>query len=74
MDYNALMIARIEHKQMVESLRPVPEYGEHIAVKQPRWLSRQAGRLLAALKNGLSMLRQPTKPERDTKLNVPLAE
>jgi len=74
MDYSVHMIARIEHKRMVESIRPVPEYGYHLAVKQPRWLSRQAERLVSALKNGLAVLRQRTKPERDTTLNVHLAE
>jgi hypothetical protein len=74
MDYNVHIITRIEHKRMVDSIRPVPEYGYNLAVKQPGLLSRQAGRILSALKNGLTMLRQPRKQETDVKLNVPVAE
>jgi hypothetical protein len=30
MDYSVHMLARAEHNQMVKSLPPVPEYGNHL--------------------------------------------
>jgi len=46
----------MEHQQKMRSLRPVPEFGEHILVKQPGRSSRLVGRLFSTLKDGLAVL------------------
>ena len=52
--YTASRMTQIEHRQMVRSLRPVPEYGGQVAAKQPSWVSGQAKRLLSAIQNALA--------------------
>ena len=65
--YSATMIARAEHEEMIRSLPAVPEYGLWTRDDQPRWVSRQAGRLLYALGKRL-------KHEQVAALETPHAE
>ena len=74
MNYLPFMVARMEYERMVRSLPSVPEYGYHLAPKQPGWSSRQAGRLLSALRNGLAALRSPIKQPHNTPLDAALVD
>ncbi len=71
MDYSVHMLARMEHEQMIRSLAPVPEYGEPVMADQPRWVSKQTGRLFHALESGLASIRERMKRGRDMSLEVP---
>jgi hypothetical protein len=74
MDYTAQMIARIEHELRIRSLAPIPDDGYPLADEQPGWASRQAGRLLSALRIGLAVLGRPIKPEHDRPLDPSLVD
>jgi hypothetical protein len=70
MDYTRYMVARIEHEQRIRSLAPVPEYDDPVVTDQPRWVSKQAGRLLCALGNGLAAIGEKLYHERGTACDV----
>ncbi len=64
-EYNAIMIARAEHDQMIRSLPPVSEYGEAVMTDEPGWSSRQVGRFFSALGNGLTSLTSRLKRQQE---------
>lgn len=68
--YDAILIARAEHDEMIRSLPPVPEHGEAVQAKESRWLSRQGERLFTVLGTGLIALGRALKHGRGRALQA----
>jgi hypothetical protein len=72
--YSAQRIARMEHELMKQSLARVSDYSDYdfLAMSdQPGWVWRQIGRLLYALRSGLTALGKRLKHGQDTALKAP---
>ena len=53
-DYVAIMIARTEYEQRVQSMTPIQDFDGWIRDDPPPWVSRKVGQLLCALGNTLA--------------------
>ena len=70
MEYNAMMIARTEHENMIRSLQPVSENDAVAQADMPGWVSVQAGQLLYVVGNGLAALGERLKDGQDAGLET----
>ena len=71
-DYTAKKIAELEREIRVSSVAPILDYDGWIKDDQPGEVSRQAGKLLGALGNGVASLVKKMKHSQDIALERPL--
>ena len=71
--YNAFMIARTEHQEMIRSVPSVSEYGEALNDTQPGILARSVDHLRDMVGSGLVAVGTWLRHERDGLVDVPHA-
>lgn len=72
--YTEIMTARAEQEQRNRSLPTVPDFESMAYREQPGWVSKQTGRLINALGNGLSALGTRLSREQDLAIDSPVAD